>query len=567
MSNLKDIAENIKKNNLDEALKLCEVCDDINNQHIISNFKGVIYLIKGNLESSEKNLLKSLKINPNFEDAIKNLCLVYLKKKHFTNFLLYSRKLIEIDKFNYQYNYQLAYALELNNNLNESIKYYKIYIDFNTKDKKKALNNIGSIYLRRNQPKISLNYFLQAIKLGEDKIIINNTLNCYIQLRDTKNAKLYFEKAKNIDENFIEFLFNKAEYLILKNNIKDAIGILENYKDNPKFLITLLRLYFNTGQSDIGNKLLADSKNKMKQNFEFFNYFGLRSLYEGNFKDGWKYYEYRNSKKNIDYFKDVKEWNGEDIDDKHIVVFNEQGLGDSLQFSKYIIPLTKIAHMVTFVVQNNIQNLFKTKINNLSIENIETSKNKKYDLKISLGSLIKFYYKVKFKENDCLIKSDEKLDIKWKDKIQYFKLNVGLAWSGSFKGPNEPYRSVPLKSLEKIFTLDANFYCLQNEIWDRDLEYFEKLKLNNCGKFKLDEIASIIKNLDLVITADTSILHLASVLNKETWAMLSFYPDWRWGEFYKFNPYSSLKIFKQDKFNDWTNVEKEITEKLKKKII
>ena len=80
MSNLKDIAENIKKNNLDEALKLCEVCYDINNQHIISNFKGVIYLIKGNLESSEKNLLKSLKINPKFEDAIKNLYLVYLKK-------------------------------------------------------------------------------------------------------------------------------------------------------------------------------------------------------------------------------------------------------------------------------------------------------------------------------------------------------------------------------------------------------------------------------------------------------------------------------------------------------
>ena len=55
MSNLKDIAENIKKNNLDKALSLCEVCDDINNQHIISNFKGVIYLIKGHLESSEKN--------------------------------------------------------------------------------------------------------------------------------------------------------------------------------------------------------------------------------------------------------------------------------------------------------------------------------------------------------------------------------------------------------------------------------------------------------------------------------------------------------------------------------
>ena len=83
MANLKDIAENIKKNNLDEALNLCDDCDDVNNQHIISNFRGVIYLIKENLELSEENFLKSLKINPKFEDAIKNLYLVYLKKKLF----------------------------------------------------------------------------------------------------------------------------------------------------------------------------------------------------------------------------------------------------------------------------------------------------------------------------------------------------------------------------------------------------------------------------------------------------------------------------------------------------
>ncbi len=125
---------------------------------------------------------------------------------------------------------------------------------------------------------------------------------------------------------------------------------------------------------------------------------------------------------------------------------------------------------------------------------------------------------------------------------------------------------MPLKSLKKVFSLDANFYCLQNEIWDRDLEEFKSLNLIDYGKYKLDEIASIIQNLDLVITSDTSLLHLSASLNKETWGMLSLYPDWRWGEFDKLNPYSSLKIFKQERFNDWTNVENEITEELKKKV-
>ena len=324
-------------------------------------------------------------------------------------------------------------------------------------------------------------------------------------------------------------------------------------------------MYFNIGQNDEGNKLLSQLRDQIKDNPDFYNYLGLRSLYEGNFDDGWKYYEYRNSKQ-VDFFKGIKEWSGEQIVNQNIVVFNEQGLGDTIQFSKYLIPLSKKAHKITFVVQENIKNLFKKDIKNLSIETIETSKNKKYDFKIALGSLIKFFYNEKIEFKDKLIQSNKELDLKWKNQIKNSKLNVGVAWSGSFNGPNEPFRSIPLKIFKEILELDANFYCLQNEIWDRDLQLFKKLELNNCGKFKLDEIASIIKNLDLVITADTSILHLSSVLNKETWALISLYSDWRWEDFNKINPYLSLKMFKQTNFNDWNEVKDLIKSKLSIKI-
>ena len=250
---------------------------------------------------------------------------------------------------------------------------------------------------------------------------------------------------------------------------------------------------------------------------------------------------------------------------KNIVVFNEQGLGDSIQFSKYIIPLTKIAKNVTFVVQNSVKNLFNKEIKNLSIENFDSCKNKQFDYKIAIGSLIKFFFKEKF-ENENLIQTNKDTDLKWKNKIINDKLNVGLVWSGGFNGANEPYRSIPLKDLNKIFSLDAKFYCLQNEIWDRDKKHFKSLNLIDYGKYKLDEVASIIKNLDLVITSDTSILHLSASLNKETWAMLSLYPDWRWGKFNSINPYPSLKFFNQSKFNDWCDVEDAIFLELENKI-
>ena len=565
MANLKKIAENIKKNNLDQALNLCDLDDDINNLHIIYNFKGVIYLIKDNLELSEKNFLESLKINPKFEDAIKNLYLVYLKKKLFKDLLIYARKLIEIDKLNAEYNYKLAYALELNNNLDESIRHYNIYIDFNGKNKKQAYNNIGCMYLRRNKPKIAKGFFLKGINFGEDKIIINNLLNSFIMLRDLDNSNLYFEKAKKIDENFLDFKYNKARYYILKNQIDEAIKILEHNKDIAKFLITLLILYSNLNRKDDRDKLLMTHKDRIKDDPEFYNYLALTSLYDGNFEDGWKYYEFRNSK-TVDFFKDVKEWTGEKINSKTIVVFNEQGLGDSIQFSKYIIPLTKIAKNVTFVVQNNIKDLFKNDIKNFSIKNLASCENKQFDFKIAVGSLIKFFFKEKFEKHENLIQADKNKILKWKNKITTDKLNVGLVWSGGYNGANEPYRSIPLKNLRKILLLDANFYCLQNEIWDRDKDDFKSLNLIDYSNYKLDEIASIIQNLDLVITSDTSILHLSASLNKETWAMLSLHPDWRWGKFNTINPYSSLKIFNQSKFNDWSDVEDAIFLELENKI-
>ena len=80
-------------------------------------------------------------------------------------------------------------------------------------------------------------------------------------------------------------------------------------------------------------------------------------------------------------------------------------------------------------------------------------------------------------------------------------------------GPNQPFRSIQLKNLVKILDLDINFYCLQNEIWESDKEYFNTDKIKDFGKYDLVEISSIIKNLDLIISVD-NIFH--SILNKET---------------------------------------------------
>ena len=566
MSNLKNIIQSINEKDFDKALKLCKLYENKKNSDVIFNLKGVVYLLKNDLEMAENSFLHSIKINKSFLDPLKNLYTVYHKRKKINEMLSVAHELVDKDNKNPSFYYKLAYALEINKKYDEAIKYYENCNNLNGKEKKYALNNIGNIYLKKNKPKISIKYFLNAFNLDQnDKIIINNLLSNYLELRDEKNSDFYYKKAEIIDPNFSEFLFNKANYLFFKNQIEKAIEILKSNKNQIRFLTKLIKIYFSIGRIEDAKKLLKENENVINKNENFYNFLGMRYLYEGNFELGWKYYEYRPSKiKN--FFPDIKEWKGEDLKSEVIAVYNEQGLGDTIQFSRFIFPLLKISKKVIFVVPKKIQNLFKTDFKNLDIENNETIKNRKFDYKISLGSLLKYFYKNPIGNDESLIKLEKNSLEKWKKEINKTKFNVGIAWSGSFNGPNEPFRSIPLKSLEKIFSLNINFYNLQSEIWERDLDFFKSSDIIDFSKYDLKEISSIIPNLDLVISSDTSLLHLSASLNQETWGILNLYPDWRWGEFYKINPYRKLRLFRQKNFNNWNNVENEIFENLSQRL-
>ena len=566
MDYLKNIVDKINHKNYETALKLCDLSENLQNKNIIYNLKGSIFYLQKKFDLAEINFIKSHKIDKSFEDPIKNLYILYLEKKKFKELISWGKKLIELDKSNESYNYKYAFACELNQIIDEAIKYYNNTIDLNGKNKYFALNNLGAIFLRLNKRELSIKYFLSAYDKGfKDKIIINNIFLNYIKLRDEDNANNFFKEAEKVDKDYIEFIYNKAELLILKNKIREALTILDENKSNLNFLVRLIKLKYEIGDTNDASKLFYKNLEKIKQNSKFYFFLGTRLLHDGYFDDGWKYYEYRGSKTR-DYFKNLPEWNGKNIKDKDIIVYNEQGIGDAIQFSKYLLQLLKTSKSVSFTVSENTIKLFKNNIKNLNIETKNSIIDKSYDYKISLGSLIKYFYKDNLNNDENIIKLNEEKYNYWKIKINKNKLNIGLTWSGSPFGPNEPYRSLPLKALSRVLDLDVNFYCLQNFIWTRDKDFFQSSKIIDFGQYDLEEIAAIIKNLDVVISVDTSILHLAASLNCETWGILSLNPEWRWGKFYELNPYKSLQIFKQNKFNDWMNVENEILKKLHERI-
>lgn len=554
MNNFEEIIHNLKLKNFDKALELCSSYDDFKNKHIIFNIKGVIYTQTGNYQSAEEYFLKSSNLDKKFVDPVKNLYLLQLKNKNFSKLLFYAKKLINFDYYNPSFNYFLAYALELNNETNQAIEFYKKNIDLNGSEKKKSFNNIASIYFIKKKYKEALEFFLKAYDVdNKDTLVANNIFRTYLRLRDLDNSYLYFNICEKLDKNYKEFIINKCEFFFINNKIDEAIAILEKHTNDIDFLLLLTKINFTIGKTKEGLDLLNQARNNNLSNKKLNTSLSFRFLSEGHFKEGFDLYENRSSK-NIDYFKNINEWRGENLDNKSIIVFNEQGLGDAIQFSRYLIPLSKISNNVHFFVQESIFDLFDNKIKNLEISSLKSNKDINAHYKISLGSLIKYFYDQKINSNELSIKIDEQKKNYFKTIINSKKLSVGIVWSGYLYGYGQPYRSIPLENYKKILDLDVDFYCLQNEIWKKDLDFFKKVKLNNFSHLNFKDISALISNLDLILTVDTSFLHLASSLNKETWGLLSIDSDWRWGKFNKINPYNNLKIFRQKKFNNWDDV-------------
>ena len=160
---------------------------------------------------------------------------------------------------------------------------------------------------------------------------------------------------------------------------------------------------------------------------------------------------------------------------------------------------------------------------------------------------------------------------KWEKLFDKNYKNIGINWQGGINHAQDPFRSFELDNFEKISKIKKfKLFSLQkingiNQIKNRK----EKFDLNTIQNLDKDapfiDTASIITNLDLVITSDTSIAHLAGALGKKTFLVIQKYPEWRWFENRSDSPwYPSMKLFRQKIDGEWDSVFSEMEEDLLK---
>jgi len=292
----------------------------------------------------------------------------------------------------------------------------------------------------------------------------------------------------------------------------------------------------------------------------------LLLLLKGDYAHGWREYEWRWRKRNFTSpLRNFTQpcWQGEPIAGKTILIHAEQGFGDTLQFCRYIPLVAALGARVVFECHPPLVALMKSLAGGNVVVVAMGDSLPLFDLQVALMSLpMLFDTTVQTVPNNTpyLAPTNERLSL-WRRQIidnKYFK--IGLCWAG--KRYPDPERSCPAELLAPLAEIDGVvLYSLQVG-WEGALP----LSLVDCTSPIRDfnDTAALISQLDLVVTVDTAVAHLAGAMGKPTWVMLPYAPDWRWMlEREDSLWYPTVQLFRQAEPGQWRDVVRRVAYSLK----
>lgn len=276
----------------------------------------------------------------------------------------------------------------------------------------------------------------------------------------------------------------------------------------------------------------------------------------GMYQEGWEQYEWgTKSIRGLRRHQHITAWEGQPLKGKTVLVWAEQGLGDTIQFSRYLKYLKYFGAKIIFEVQPELKTLFQTKTQEVIARGEEYQGKPDYQCSLmSLPYLLGTHINPHYFNPQA---SHEK-DIVPQRKGASHKFNrTGVVWQGRVNPPNNPLRSIPLEVFIGGLRPQSTVVSLQKDISEGDLKLMETVGIVDMRSLLTDfeNTAHLIAACDRVITIDTAVAHLAGTMGVETWLLLPFEPDWRWGPTLDTTPwYSSMRLFRQPKRGDWDSV-------------
>ena len=442
-----------------------------------------------------------------------------------------------------------------------------------------VLQNYGPLLSQLKEFKLAQNIFEKSLKIKpKDPLLLYNYGKFFQDQKIYDKAIKIYQESFRIEPKNNFSMYNIGNIYFTLNKLELAISAYEeSIKFNPKNFLAhnnLANSYKNSGKFDKAIKSYEKSIKIKNDSPDVHVNYSTQLLMLKNFKEGFKEYEWRKKSKSffdyINYDKlnlKSRVWDGEDLKNKKLLVISEQGIGDLIQFTRYLYEIKKkySAKIIIYLKSKKFSHFFSQN----SFSTIFEGDNiPQHDYHIHLLSILNIFYR----KNNLFVppvnffQKNIKVEKKWIENLKKYKgIKIGINCKTSLLKKNIPIQFfIDLAKINKFY-----FIVLQKEFdfnatkQFKNILYFDDMDIS---KDAFIDSIEIIKKLDLIITADTSIAHLSATLGKETWIPLPFISDWRWFLDNKNTKwYENVTLYKSKKADDWAEVFKDIRLDLKKK--
>jgi tetratricopeptide (TPR) repeat protein len=419
----------------------------------------------------------------------------------------------------------------------------------------------------------------QAVLLDPDDAAIQFSRGVFLsELRDAEGAVAGYRAAIALRPDYADAYCNLG---LVQQEAGDWDAAIESYSRALAIDPRLATAYNNRGNVFRSKKRFAEAMRDFRQALALapdfadvhFN-IGQMALLLGDLTAGWQEYEWRPLIKEALTLpaRNLPQppWLGDGpLSDRRIFLYPEQGLGDTIQFCRYVRMVAALGAHVVLEVQPSLGGLLAD-LEGVSQLIRSGEPIPPVDYQCSLMSL-PAAFKTTMATIPCQVpylRADPIKVARWHEILgPRTRPRIGLSWSGNPHQSNDHNRSMPLARWLPYLSDEFEYVCLHNAIRDADRQTLRagaRIKTVESYLEDFTDTAALIDALDLVISVDTSLAHLSGAMGKKTWILLCFLPDWRWLLDRSDNPwYPTATLYRQPTAGDWDGVLAEVSRDLR----